>query len=163
MPTLPGFRGGWGSTPALPVSTGAIILDRHDRLLILKPTYKKGWTVPGGIMESDGESPWDACRREVREETGLDVTTGRLVCVDTRPGKPGRLLGLRFLFHCGQLDDAVLERVVIQREEASAYRLAPIAEALRLLRPPIRRRVAAGLHAKACRYLEDGRPVPGVS
>ena len=35
------------------------------------------------------------CRREVREETGLEVTAGRLVAVDTRPSKAdGRILSL---------------------------------------------------------------------
>ena len=48
--------------PAIPVSAGALIFDRSGRLLILKPTYKSGWTIPGGIMEADGETPWDACR-----------------------------------------------------------------------------------------------------
>ena len=59
--------------PRIPVSAGALIYDRDGRLLILKPTYKSGWTIPGGVMEADGESPWEACQREVREETGLET------------------------------------------------------------------------------------------
>jgi 8-oxo-dGTP diphosphatase len=46
--------------PAVPASAGALIFDRAGRLLILKPTYKTGWTIPGGVMEADGETPWDA-------------------------------------------------------------------------------------------------------
>ncbi|HEX7996182.1 MAG TPA: NUDIX hydrolase, partial [Streptosporangiaceae bacterium] len=76
--------------PAIPVSAGALIFDRKGRLLILKPTYKSGWTIPGGVMEADGESPWQACKREVREECGLIVGTGRLACVDFRRPRPGR-------------------------------------------------------------------------
>ena len=52
--------------PAIPASAGALIFDGAGQLLILKPTYKTGWTIPGGVMEADGETPWDACRREVR-------------------------------------------------------------------------------------------------
>src|SRR5690348_2961409 len=52
--------------PAIPVSAGALIFDRRGRLLIIKPTYKSGWTIPGGVMEADGETPWQACMREVR-------------------------------------------------------------------------------------------------
>ena len=80
--------------PAIPVSAGALIFDRKGRLLILKPTYKSGWTIPGGIMEADGESPWEACQREVREECGIEVRRGRLACMDFRRPKPGRAGGV---------------------------------------------------------------------
>ena len=80
--------------PAIPASAGALIFDRAGRLLILNPVYKSGWTIPGGVMEADGETPWAACQREMREECGLTVHCGRLECVDfrpPRPGKPGQL------------------------------------------------------------------------
>ena len=148
--------------PAIPVSAGALIFDRAGRLLILKPTYKSGWTIPGGVMESDGESPWEACRREVREECGIDVHHGRLACMDYRRPRPGRPGGVRFLFDCGAVGGKRLAGVVIQPEEVSEYRIAPLPEALRLLRRPIRRRVRAAMNGRAPVYLEDGRPVPGV-
>ena len=77
--------------PTIPASAGALVRGRKGRLLILKPTYKGGWTVPGGVVEI-GESPWEACRRETKEECGLDITAGRFVCLDflrPRPGRPG--------------------------------------------------------------------------
>ncbi|MDO5627074.1 MAG: NUDIX hydrolase [Mobilicoccus sp.] len=148
--------------PELPVSAGAILLDEKGRLLILKPTYKSGWTIPGGVMEDDGETPWEACRREVREETGLEVSEGRLVCVDTRPAKKDDKLGLRFLFHCGTVDAAAAKSIRLQEYEVSEYRWATRAEALELLRPAVRRRVKKGLKATSCRYLENGRRVDGV-
>ncbi|WP_040156116.1 NUDIX domain-containing protein [Mobilicoccus massiliensis] len=149
--------------PEIPASAGAIILDDEGRLLILKPTYKSGWTVPGGIMEDDGETPWDACRREVREETGLEVTHGRLVCVDTRPAKKGEKLGLRFLFHCGVVSADQAKQIRLQEYEIREHRWAGIDEALELLRPAIRRRVKKGLKTKSCLYLEGGKRVDGVS
>jgi ADP-ribose pyrophosphatase YjhB (NUDIX family) len=72
--------------PAIPVSAGALIFDRAGRL-ILKPTYKSGWTIPGGVLETDGETPGDAGRREVAEELGLHIDAGhpaRLACMDFR-------------------------------------------------------------------------------
>lgn len=147
---------------AIPVSCGALLRDERGRLLVLETTYKSGWTIPGGIMEADGESPWDGCRREVLEETGLTVTSGRLVVVDTRPGKHGAPLGLRFLFDCGTLTPAETRRVRLQAEEIRSHRFAPVDEALDLLRKPVRRRVVAGLRATHCVYLENGRPVDGV-
>lgn len=150
--------------PAIPASAGALIFDRADRLLILKPTYKSGWTIPGGVMEADGETPWEACRREVREECGIEVRSGRLACMDFRRPKPGRAGGIRFLFDCGRIDDQALAGIVVQPEEVSEHRLAALPDALGLLRGPIRRRVraAAGSGRNGLVYLEDGRPVPGV-
>ncbi len=148
--------------PGIPVSAGALIFDRAGRLLILKPTYKSGWTIPGGVMEADGESPWEACRREVREETGIDVARGRLAVMDFRRPRPGRAGGIRFLFDCGRVSDKALTRLVLQPEEISEARLAPLPDALSLLRGPIRRRVRAATRGRRLVYLEDGRPVPGV-
>ncbi|UPV99843.1 NUDIX domain-containing protein [Halorussus gelatinilyticus] len=47
------------------VHDGAVALHRHDRLDM--------WLAPGGHLDRD-ELPREAARREVREETGLDVT-----------------------------------------------------------------------------------------
>src|SRR6516165_10794617 len=148
--------------PAIPVSAGALIFDGPGRLLILKPTYKTGWTIPGGVMEADGETPWEACRREVREECGIDLTRGRLACMDFRRPGPGRPGGIRFLFDCGQVGEGVLAGIVVQPEEISEYRLAALPDALGLLRGPIRRRVRAATRGRGPVYLEDGRPVRGI-
>jgi 8-oxo-dGTP diphosphatase len=149
--------------PAIPVAAGALIFDRRGRLLILKPTYKTGWTIPGGVMEADGETPWQACRREVREECGVDVRAGRLACMDFRHPRPGNPGGIRFLFDCGRVGDEDLAGIVLQPEEISEYRLAALPDALALLRGPIRRRVRAATRGpRRLVYLEDGRAVPGV-
>ncbi|HEY3648391.1 MAG TPA: NUDIX hydrolase [Streptosporangiaceae bacterium] len=145
--------------PGIPVSAGALIYDRAGRLLILKPTYKSGWTIPGGVMEADGESPWEACQREVREETGLEVSRGRLVVMDFRRPKEARPGGIRFLFDCGQVSDAALAGLKLQPEEISEFRLVPLPDALGLLRGPIRRRVRAATKGRGLVYLEHGRPV----
>ena len=144
------------SLPAIPVSAGALIFDRARRLLILKPTYKTGWTIPGGVMEADGETPWQACKREVREETGLEVSRGRLAAMDFRPAKPGRLAGIRYLFDCGQVADEALADVKLQPEEISDARLVSLTEAFTLLRGPISRRVQSATQGHF--YLEDGQP-----
>jgi 8-oxo-dGTP diphosphatase len=165
--------------PAIPASSGALIFDGDQRLLILKPTYKKGWTIPGGVMEADGETPWEACQREVREETGLRVEQARLACVDfrrprpsrpgrpQRPGKPERPGGMRFLFDCGTVSPAELGALVLQEAEIAESRLLPLPEALPLLSKPVRRRVRATTRARrrgtGVLYLEDGRPVEAVS
>lgn len=148
--------------PRIPASAGALIFNARGRLLVLKPNYKKGWTIPGGQIDADGESPWEACRRETREECGLEVVSGRLVCVDFRRPRPNRPGGVRFLFDCGIFSDRQLRSIRLQADEIDDYRFAELAEALELLSGPIRRRVAAGVGATRCVYLEDGRAVRAV-
>jgi 8-oxo-dGTP diphosphatase len=146
--------------PRIPASAGALIRDRKGRLLILKPTYKSGWTIPGGIVEADGETPWEACQRETREECGLRLCRGTLVCVDFLRPRPGRPGGMRFLFDCDTFDKPALAGIVLQTEEISKYRLARIDRALPVLSGPVRRRVAAALSKPGrLQYLEDGRRV----
>src|SRR5262245_11201908 len=148
--------------PAIPVSAGALIFDQKARLLILRPTYKTGWTIPGGVMEADGESPWEACVREVREECGLTVRAGRLACVDFRRPRPGRPGGIRFLFDCGRTDDAALAAVVLQPAEISEYRMVSLDKALTMLRGPIRRRVRAAAPGMSPSDLIVGRKLDRV-
>ncbi len=149
--------------PRIPASAGALIFDADGRLLILKPTYKKGWTIPGGQIERDGESPWEACRRETREECGLDIAAGKLVCVDFLRPRPHRPGGIRLLFHCGRVSDRLLSAIRLQGGEIEEHRLVQLNEAAALLSGPVRRRVAAAVGANGCVYLEDGRQVDGVT
>jgi 8-oxo-dGTP diphosphatase len=60
---------------------GGIVHDELGRLLLIRRANEPGrglWSVPGGRVEP-GETDEDAVRREMREETGLDVTPGTLV------------------------------------------------------------------------------------
>ena len=154
--TEDGFR---DAIPRIPASAGALVWNRKGRLLVLEPTYKAGWTIPGGIVEADGETPWEACRRETREECGVELRHGRLVCVDFLRPRPGRPGGMRFLFDCGIFDDDTLSALVLQPDEIVRHRLVRVDKALRLLSGPLRRRVDAAVNGSGrLRYLEDGNP-----
>jgi len=53
---------------------GALVI-RNGRVLLVQRAfepYKGWWDVPGGFL-ADGEHPADGARRELREETGLDI------------------------------------------------------------------------------------------
>jgi ADP-ribose pyrophosphatase YjhB (NUDIX family) len=70
---------------------GAVVLDGSRRLLMVRRAHDPGrglWTIPGGRC-LDGESTRDACVREVREETGLDVLVGRELGRVSRAGVEG--------------------------------------------------------------------------
>jgi 8-oxo-dGTP diphosphatase len=147
------------AVPRIPASAGAMIFDPGDRLLILKPTYKKGWTLPGGQMDPGGESPWEACKRETLEECAIVVERGRLACVDFLRPKPGRPGGVRFLFHCGTVGEAAIAGIRLQPEEIAEHRFLELADALALLSGPLRRRVSQATASPGVHYLEEGRPV----
>jgi 8-oxo-dGTP diphosphatase len=70
---------------------GAVIKDGSGRLLLIKRGHEPGkglWSIPGGRVEA-GESDTAALVREVREETGLLVTPGRLMGSVRRPAGGG--------------------------------------------------------------------------
>ncbi len=148
--------------PRVPASAGALIADGTGRLLILKPTYKNGWTIPGGQMEADGESPWDTCRREVSEETGLVVDHAELACVDFLRPRSSRPGGLRFVFDCGALHVPAAGPIVLPAEEIADYRWATPEEAHGLLSGPVGRRVHRCLERRGTVYLEDGQSLSAV-
>jgi ADP-ribose pyrophosphatase YjhB (NUDIX family) len=54
------------------VSVTGIITDDHGRALLIQRRDNHCWEPPGGVLEL-GESIEDGLRREVREETDLDV------------------------------------------------------------------------------------------
>lgn len=70
--------------PAAPIAgVGAVVLDEDNRILLVrrgKPPLAGEWSLPGGALEL-GERLEDGIRREVREETGLDVEPLEIVAV----------------------------------------------------------------------------------
>jgi ADP-ribose pyrophosphatase YjhB (NUDIX family) len=62
------------SHPRFAVTAGAIVTDARGRVLLLKHRFRPGagWGIPGGFLEK-GEQPHEAVRRELREETGLEI------------------------------------------------------------------------------------------
>jgi mutator protein MutT len=56
-------------------SVGAVVREESGRILVVRrarPPSRGLWSIPGGRVEP-GETLAEAARREVREETGLDV------------------------------------------------------------------------------------------
>jgi ADP-ribose pyrophosphatase YjhB (NUDIX family) len=58
---------------ALCVENGRILLARRAH-----PPFQGFWDIPGGFLE-EGEDPLDGLRRELKEETGLDVEPERFL------------------------------------------------------------------------------------
>jgi 8-oxo-dGTP diphosphatase len=68
-----------------PVGAAAVITDSDGRVLLVKHNYGKyNWELPGGLSELN-ESAESTAKREVLEETGLEVTVGSLTGVYYEP------------------------------------------------------------------------------
>ena len=65
------------------ISAGAILIDEQERLLLVHH-FKEGeynfWVPPGGSLEGN-ESIYDCARREVLEETGLQVDLDQIMYI----------------------------------------------------------------------------------
>ncbi len=69
-----------GSTPKHSVSVAGIVVRDDGRVLVIKRDDNGHWEAPGGVLELE-ESFEAGVRREVLEETGLEVTVERLTGV----------------------------------------------------------------------------------
>jgi len=143
------------STFATPrVAAGALFLDGADRILLVHPTYKDTWDIPGGYVER-GESPAAACRREVREELGLDRQPQRLISVDWAPHERegDKLL---FLFDCGNLGDDE-QRILLDADELDDWQWVEPEQLGDYVSPRIARRLCSTIsNAALSNYLEHG-------
>ncbi len=147
----------YASLPGKRIAAGVLITDDLDRVLLLQPSYKSTWEIPGGTVKA-GESPRAAARREVGEELGLDIGLGRLLVVDWVAEEPPKTEGLVFVYDGGVLDMAD-RSIRLQRAELNAYGFVDLDGAMGLASERAERRWKAALAARQMGRLlelEDG-------
>jgi 8-oxo-dGTP diphosphatase len=130
------------ATPAL--TTDCVVFDARGCILLIRrkhEPYRGSYALPGGFVEV-GETVENASRRELKEETGLDVGALRLIGVYSGPGRDprGHTCSIAYLagvdradVHAGD-DAAAAEWVADWRSQTMAFDHAQIiadAEALR--------------------------------
>ena len=66
------------------VSAAAVVVNAEGKVLVLRHLLRPadGWGLPGGFIDS-GEQPEAAIRRELKEETGIELADLRLLVVRT--------------------------------------------------------------------------------
>lgn len=72
--------------PVPAIGVGGIVFNDKGQVLMIQrnqPPAMGLWSVPGGKLEA-GESLADTCKREIKEETGLDVAVKNIVAVVER-------------------------------------------------------------------------------
>ncbi|MEO3799238.1 NUDIX hydrolase [Nonomuraea sp. B1E8] len=142
-------------------AAGALFFDDGGRVLLVRPTYKSFMDIPGGYVEP-GETPYNACIREVREELGIQPAIGRLLVVDWAP-LPQEGDKVLFVFDGGTLDHGATKQITFSDGELSAYEFRLVAELDDLLIERLAHRLKAAATAREMGetiYLEHGRAVP---
>lgn len=139
------------------VAAGVLFFDEAGRLLLVQPTYKDYWDIPGGYVET-GETPGQAAAREVREELGIETPVGPLLVADWAP-HPDEGDKLLLIFDGGTLTAEQLAAIRLQTDELASYSAHDPTEITALLIPRLARRVAAAVDARQAgraAYLEHG-------
>jgi ADP-ribose pyrophosphatase YjhB (NUDIX family) len=123
------------------MGVGIIFLNENNELLIVKPSYKDHWSIPGGVVDED-ESPRYACVREVQEEIGLNIESPRLLCVDWTSSTPEKGESLQFVFFGGILQKEQIDKIRLQADEIGAYQFLPLEKALLTLSDKLKHRIS---------------------
>jgi 8-oxo-dGTP diphosphatase len=122
------------------VGVGGIVVHKNRVLLVRRGTapLKGKWSIPGGMLEL-GEDLVAAVRRELREETGLDVQPLAMVAAVDRIERQGRRVKYHYViidYVCrlkkGRLRPAsdVLDARWVRREDLSKYSLTGLAKSV---------------------------------
>jgi 8-oxo-dGTP diphosphatase len=142
------------------VAAGGLFTDETGRVLLVKPTYKDGWEIPGGYVQP-GETPRAAVAREIVEELGVALPVGPLLVADWAPSERegDKLL---FVFDGGVLSQEQDAKIAVDGVEISEHAYYARADLDRLLIARLAVRMHAAIDARAlgqCAYLEHGAPV----
>jgi len=129
------------------VSAKVVICDEGGRILLVNPTYKQYWDLPGGMAEAN-ESPIAAAVREVAEELGFTAQIGGLLLVDW-VGAHGPWDDLLvFVFDGGTVGGEDVRRMSVTDEELSEFAFFSPDAAEARLRPDMWSKLCRAVAAK---------------
>ena len=114
------------------VSVAGVIVDDDGRALLVQRRDNHHWEPPGGVLEL-GESIDDGLRREVREETGLDIEPTMLTGVYKNMKRGIIALVFRCRITGGELTLSNETEAIRWAAEAEVTELASEAYAIRVL------------------------------
>jgi DNA-binding transcriptional MerR regulator/ADP-ribose pyrophosphatase YjhB (NUDIX family) len=145
--------------PKKRVAAGALFSDTDERTLLVKPTYRDHWQLPGGVAEAD-EAPSAAATRAVRRELGLPVSLDRLLVVDWVAPRDGIAIeGLLFVYDSPTLTEEQINAISLPVDELEDWAWCDDRQLRERLPAHMLRRITAARHARtdgATRYLENG-------
>ena len=120
-----------GKRPVTPLLTvDAVIITNEGKIILIKrknPPF--GWALPGGFVDV-GETVEEACKREAKEETNLDVKIERLLGVYSDPRRDARGHTVSIVFLCKiiggsmKADDDAEEISAFSKDEIDKLQIA---------------------------------------
>jgi len=137
--------------PERPFASAAACVIRRNRILVIKranPPSQGRWSVPGGVINL-GETIQEAAEREVREECGIGVETGRIFNVENLiiPGESGRI---RFHYIVSYLSASYLSGEARASSEALEVKWVTAKELIELnMNPVVRENMLKALEISA--------------
>lgn len=132
--------------PRKRVAADVVMRDSAGRVLLVNPTYKELWDIPGGMAEAN-EPPRAAAERELREELGVSISAGRLLTVDWAPPHGPWDDQLVFVFDAGTLTDDQIAALRVTDNELSGFTFVIPTESAQYLRPDVAARLTRALRA----------------
>lgn len=145
------------SLPMKRMGSGALFFDSSGKVLIVKPSYKDVWEIPGGVVENN-ESPRRAAEREIKEELDLSKSLNKFLCVDYQDPYDIKTESLMFIFDGGTLSEDEIKSIKLDGKELIEFRFVSLEEVSKLLSPVLARRVEQAVIAKKQKsgvYLEN--------
>src|SRR3989338_1392607 len=100
------------SLPTKRIAAGALFFNHKNEVLVIKPSYKNHWSIPGGVVERE-ESPRQACQRECREEIGLKPTKLTLLCIDYKNSSNPKPESIQMVYYAGRLSQNTISKIKI--------------------------------------------------
>lgn len=146
------------SLPRKRMGAGLLLTDETGNVLLVEPTYKPGWEIPGGVVEAD-ESPRAGAHREILEELGLDRQPGDLLCVDWTAARRGHSESLTWIFEGGNVLPGEVADIRLPAAELRSFDFVPPESLTEWLGERRGGRMLAALQARIERrtlYIEDG-------
>ena len=134
-----------------------VLRDPEGRVLLCELSYKKEWDLPGGVVDP-GESPATCVEREILEELGIEVRSGRLLAVNWLPPWRGWDDALLYLFDLGVHDHGELDPSLFLRREIAGAHWRTVAQAASHVAPYTARMLEVAADAEHPAYLENSEP-----
>lgn len=152
------------SQPSPTWAIALVVVHDGDRFLLVEENHDRGWYLPAGRVEH-GETLIGGARREVREESGLEVELDGILRIEHTPASGKHDARLRIVFVGHPIGGALKTEPDAHSRRAAWVRLAELIH-VRLRSPEVRRHFEhvanGGVIAPLALLCSEGDPYPPI-